>query len=174
MEELTNWNIILGSHSKWYDAQLAWPNAGGTPDTAIMHGQMPIIYFACAGFVLWIWGAKTWLDLAWCKNYPKPSCVELCIQKMWPPPVCVICVPQEVRLACSEPSRPAPTTKQKTTLAPTPVRNPHTIACMYTFVFVLVCFNYPKVLIKVFDPPKCTIFITGIQKAQLIHILLCY
>ena len=35
-----------------HSAQLAWPNAGGTSDTALMHGYMPIMYFACAGFVL--------------------------------------------------------------------------------------------------------------------------
>jgi len=38
-----------------HSAQLAWPNAGGTPDqpdTALMHAYMLIMYFACACFVL--------------------------------------------------------------------------------------------------------------------------
>ena len=42
-------NIDLQSREKkegyiTHSAQLAWPNAGGTPDTTLMHGYMPILY----------------------------------------------------------------------------------------------------------------------------------
>jgi len=35
-----------------HPARLVWQNAGGTSDTALMYGYMPIMYFACVGFVL--------------------------------------------------------------------------------------------------------------------------
>jgi len=44
-------SLLSGSREKrggyiTHSAQLAWPNASGTPDTTLMHGHMPMIYFA--------------------------------------------------------------------------------------------------------------------------------
>jgi len=46
-----------------HSAQLAWPNAGGTPDTVLMRDYMPVMYLVV--LVLFYGHRELKLDLTW-------------------------------------------------------------------------------------------------------------